>query len=457
MAMGSPLYAPLALVFPGLDLTSPTRVLFLLGPSVAVLAAHGLELLLRGSARERRLALALASLPFAAALGAAWQVQSPSGIAHVVRRAFDAAALRASMPALLHHFDAASPVLLLPLIRLGLALSALACGALGARPRLRVAAAALLGALVAEDLVGFARAWNTTAPRALAYPETPAIAFLRGEPRPFRALGHGRFLHSGLAPFDVEDVGGYASFYSRRWAELLLAADVPGVASSAADYGVEVEAENGVRRSAAHVRLGSPLLDLLDARFVLTAPDARLPADAFELAFDREIRVWRRRDALPRAFFVAGYELVDGEGAAWRRLRALGRDDLRRRVLLEAPPQGPAGALRDAPPLEPAPEVRVVRYGDDRIALAVESPRPGFVVVANAFHPDWRARVNGEPASVERAFGALQAVPVAAGRSELELDFAPTALRAGLAAAAAGWLGLGAAAAALAARALRRR
>jgi hypothetical protein len=58
-----------------------------------------------------------------------------------------------------------------------------------------------------------------------------------------------------------------------------------------------------------------------------------------------------------------------------------------------------------------------------RIAAEVETPAPTMLVVAQAFHPAWQARVDGRPARVWRANGAFQAVEVPAGRHTVELAY----------------------------------
>lgn len=50
---------------------------------------------------------------------------------------------------------------------------------------------------------------------------------------------------------------------------------------------------------------------------------------------------------------------------------------------------------------------------------------PGLAILAMAWHPDWRARIDGKDAPVEAAWGALCAVETKAGSRELELRFEP--------------------------------
>ena len=70
-------------------------------------------------------------------------------------------------------------------------------------------------------------------------------------------------------------------------------------------------------------------------------------------------------------------------------------------------------------PLDSAPAEGSVRWaerGVDRLVLEVRSERPALLVVADNWYPGWRAAVNGEETDVLRAYHALRAVSVPAGR-----------------------------------------
>ncbi len=81
------------------------------------------------------------------------------------------------------------------------------------------------------------------------------------------------------------------------------------------------------------------------------------------------------------------------------------------------------------------------------VNLEVEATAPTVVVLAQSFHPNWRATVNDRAVPVQRANHAFQAVPVPAGRSRLALTYRDDRFLAGLgisgitlAACAAGWI-----------------
>jgi uncharacterized membrane protein YfhO len=65
--------------------------------------------------------------------------------------------------------------------------------------------------------------------------------------------------------------------------------------------------------------------------------------------------------------------------------------------------------------------------------MEVQAGRAGYVVLADAFDPGWRATVDGEPAPLLRANVAFRAVAVPAGRHVVEMVYRPRAVILGLA------------------------
>ena len=90
------------------------------------------------------------------------------------------------------------------------------------------------------------------------------------------------------------------------------------------------------------------------------------------------------------------------------------------------------------------------RWSANTVNLEVESAAPTVVVLAQTFHPNWRATVNDRAVAVLRANHAFQALPVPAGKSRIVLTYRDDRFHAGLgisgitcAACVAGWFSRG--------------
>jgi hypothetical protein len=76
---------------------------------------------------------------------------------------------------------------------------------------------------------------------------------------------------------------------------------------------------------------------------------------------------------------------------------------------------------------------RLLVLRPDRVRVEVEASEPGLLVLADAYDPGWTATVNGRAATALRANVAFRAVPVPAGRHEVEMVYRPPAVVQGLA------------------------
>ena len=321
------------------------------------------------------------------------------------------------------------------------------------RPRLNLAVAALALVLVSADLHA---AWEAQqaesragggdyqfqmADLATYYAPTGAARFLlsRAESDPFRYLGYAQHVYGGPMP------------YTLRWADPAIAAlevnnramlsgldDVQGYNPiHVARYDTFIAALNGHTQNYHHADvfdsgLNSPLLNVLNVRYVVvpavTAPDEVAPVldpSLLTVYQDDRVRVLENAAALPRAWLVHIAEQVAAGEAAPLLARRVA--DPRRVALLEEPP----------PPLEEpadrgADEVAIVSYAADQIGLRVRSTAASLVVLSEVYYPAWTARVDGQPARVYVADGAMRAVAVPGGEHVVELRYESPALVAGL-------------------------
>jgi hypothetical protein len=182
--------------------------------------------------------------------------------------------------------------------------------------------------------------------------------------------------------------------------------------------------------------LNSPLLNLLNARFIIVPNEAvgtRPRADIMlliasypEVFRNDSVRILENPDAMPRAWLAHDVqyaapdqipEIISAEGF-----------DPETTVVLEG---NPASSITQ-PALGELESVEIVRYEDDTLVLEVTAAADGMLVLSETFERGWHARVNGESAPVEQAYGVLRAVPVTAGTQTVELTYDPWSLRYGL-------------------------
>jgi hypothetical protein len=219
--------------------------------------------------------------------------------------------------------------------------------------------------------------------------------------------------------FGIDDVQGYSPIQIQRYVELM-------------------DAVNGHRQEYHETDvfpagLDSPLLDLLNARYIVVPADAADRRDLASLTAgmatvyeDERVLILERPTALPRAWLVHQWQQVSA-GEALQELGS-GAVDPRQEALLEAP--GPELAPPAANVTESASYI--VRE-PDLLRLDVSASAPALLMLSEIWDPGWVASVDGVTSPVYRADHTLRAIAVPAGHHVVELRYQPLSLRLGVA------------------------
>ena len=127
------------------------------------------------------------------------------------------------------------------------------------------------------------------------------------------------------------------------------------------------------------------------------------------------------RDYLAKATFVPGAEILN-DAAQLQRLKDP-KWNPRATVLLNAPAEWRSHT--GSPPTSlPAPaQVNLTTYNSRHMALTVAAPAPGYVLINDAYDPDWQVRIDGQPTPLLRADYLLRAIAVPPGISHITLDY----------------------------------
>jgi hypothetical protein len=128
--------------------------------------------------------------------------------------------------------------------------------------------------------------------------------------------------------------------------------------------------------------------------------------------------------ALPRAYFVVPSQVP----SEIQTVESLGCWSVHQGIQVIDPEtgQGASGFFRkDA--------AEVVVYEPERVEVATDSPRDGFLVFSDTYRPGWSALVDGSPSPMLRAHAAFRAVRVPAGKHRVLFLYQPGSLHVGAA------------------------
>ncbi len=147
------------------------------------------------------------------------------------------------------------------------------------------------------------------------------------------------------------------------------------------------------------------------------------------LLVDGDLKIHANPRALPRAWLVARSRKAADEGAAFAALGDPSFDPAQEAVLLEEV-KLPGGKA--------AGSVRWLKRSPNRFQLEVEAGQDSLLMISNTWYPAWKAELDGKPAPLLKANGALQAVALPQGRHSLKMHYSPALFYAALAAVLAG-------------------
>jgi len=375
---------PFILKVPILSSLQPTRLLFIVDFALAVLAAYGCHEFLENTKRRRW----IWSLCFFWGVFAILWIVSIFGSLQVSTR-------NLVLPTVL--FVVAVPLLFLhrvtmPARRIGGFRNMVTWGIVG---------------LVAVDLLRFGWKFTPFTPREYFFPETKVISFLKEQPQPFRIISlDKRILPPNTASyFGIESIEGYDPIISSRYEELM-AAIARGVP--------DINPPFGFNRIVTLESLHVPLLPLLGARYVLSLTD--LPQQYLVKVFEEgETRVYEDSRAVPRAYIVERPIISFGKVETMNTLYRL--KDFRREAVVE----GDVSIL--TVPMRGDESVSLIRYESNRLEIDTSLSVPRLLVVVNAYHPGWRASVDGKTTMIYRTNYAFQGIVVPAGTHKVVFSY----------------------------------
>ena len=187
----------------------------------------------------------------------------------------------------------------------------------------------------------------------------------------------------------------------------------------------------------------NPMFDLLGVKHVLSdaagATDGKDPLSGpqyRQLGTRDAITVHENLHAMPRAFLVRDLTIVRNKGAAMSYLRSAGpsiestgtlveRFDPRTQAVVEA--AHGTGLSRVGPCRNSAADrVAITRYRPQDVRLRVHAGCAGLLVLSDTYFPGWRATVNGHGTTILPTDYLLRGVRIPAGASTVVFHYEPS-------------------------------
>lgn len=297
---------------------------------------------------------------------------------------------------------------------------------LGKRQILRNFSVFLLFLLIVTNLLYSAKKYLPFSKPELVFPATPVIEFLQKQEKPFRFEPADVIPQNFWMAYGLEAASGSDALLPKRMGKFLSAVETGKI-------------QKDISRVHLLKNYDSPLFSLLNIKYILSkkitkegkydplgvAP-AKFQNKRYQLVFeDKTVQIWQDSKALPRAFWVHDFEIVKDDQAIIKHLSTPGFN-FSNKVILEENPDFIS-------PKEKAKENKVewLEYKPGEMKLVVESNQPGFIFLADNFYPGWQAFVDSQRTKIYRANYTFRAVAVLSGKHEVKFIYDPQSFRIG--------------------------
>ncbi|MGE5042381.1 MAG: YfhO family protein [Candidatus Levyibacteriota bacterium] len=366
---------PYMLNLPFVSTAQPTRLMFLIDFSIAVLAALGFDLFLK---KQRRIWIPVlfTGIVFlglwASILGVKWLS--------------------------VEDFLVAKSNMKLPSILLCLSSAILLGYHFLPGKRIKQMLVVALFVIVFFDLFRFGWKFTPFTDRQYLFPQTSVIDFLQKQNGLFRiASSDSRILPPNFSVmYKLQSIEGYDPLYLTSYARLI-------AASERSDH--SIEAPFGFNRIITPHNFNSPIIDLLNVKYVLSLDN--LSNAKFRKVFEAgQTKVYENKNVLPRAFFVKEVLRKENEQEAAAVLFDP-QVNLHETAVVE-------GMDKENVQVNTGGNVEVKNYSDSEIILMVSGPG-GFLVVTDAYYPTWKAYVDNNQTDILKTDLAFRGVFVPAG------------------------------------------
>ncbi len=359
---------PFILEIPLISSSQPTRLIFLVNFSIAVLAALGLNFLIKKEKLK--------------------QIFIPIGIIGLIFLAiFIFIQTGSSFGIKPEDLMISQRNLIFPLLIFS-ASSILVISTVFLKKDLRKIALLLLITVTVFDLFRFSWKFNTFSKPEYLFPQTRTLDFISQNIGNHRiATNDPRILPPNFSSvYKIQTVEGYDPLFLNRYAELISAINrnTPNI-----------NPPFGFNRIVRIENFSGNLISLLGIKYVLTLNE--INEEGFVKVFEEGLtNVYENKNVLPRAFFVSN---------------VIGSQNKEETIVqMFNPIFNPSNTAIveeiDSSDNYSEGEVEVISYSENKIILKtnIDSGNSGFLVLTDSFYPNWHARINdGEEMKIYRA------------------------------------------------------
>lgn len=268
--------------------------------------------------------------------------------------------------------------------------------------------------VTAFDLFRFAIKFTPFTNGAYIYPSTKTTQFLQKQPGQFRIMATDSrvFPPNFPAMYHIQSIEGYDPLYLRRYGELIAASERKSP---------DISSPFGFNRIITPHNYDSKIIDLLNVRYVLSLSDIDSPK-LKKVFQEGETRIYENMNVLPRVFFVEETKLANTKQESIKLLMNKNTNLLETAII-----EFEADLLfSDIDQKKWIPNNETIKwsvgkatlsqYEENKIVIQTENKGRGFLVLTDIYFPLWKATIDGKPTSIIRTNYLFRGIIIPSGK-----------------------------------------
>ncbi|OGH06074.1 MAG: hypothetical protein A2W22_04120 [Candidatus Levybacteria bacterium RBG_16_35_11] len=242
----------------------------------------------------------------------------------------------------------------------------------------------------------------------LIYKKVPVIEEIKKDNANYRVFDQSGLLSKYLTIAELESITGLGPEITSSYRQFLWA------------VGDHSESEFDGYIDISNVKNIMPLR-LLNVKYVISEKD--LKDNGLEIKIDGQIKLYKIKDFLPRAYLVGSAIKVKNEDESLKIIENPNFNPKKSTTI-----QGYGGNYKSD---QLYVEIRVLKKNPDKIQLRPFNSNEGFLVLSEPYYSGWKAFDNDREVKIFKGDGILRVIPVSSGHHKIEFVYEPFSFRIG--------------------------
>ncbi|MFA5087754.1 MAG: YfhO family protein [Candidatus Omnitrophota bacterium] len=266
-----------------------------------------------------------------------------------------------------------------------------------------------------------------------SFPKVPYIEYLRNLPERGRSYGiFWEFYPNTATGYAVDDFGIFLDLLPKRFVHFI---------HNLVNRNIFKNDLRPPALRAIPMSYGTPFMDLLNVQHLVAPHDdmmakiivnyERHNENRTQPVYSNEVNVYKRDTAFPRVFVTHRVVFSTDKEKTFDILRSM-QLHLRDFVVIDHKLDPSIMAILQATPVRDNSSAKITKYTPNEVVIEADIETPGFLILSDTYHPDWKVWINGKPSRIYIADYLIRSVFLNAGRHQVRFVFHPMSFYVGI-------------------------